>query len=139
VDRKTHEFDDKEHASLERQKEMNDYKESLRKEGGFFVDSDMADVKGRLINEFRERGQATKGKPDVARKQVEWMDNVVRSIPEIMLNSFAGRKWQELSLNAQKFVIGMAKRHVMAQADGATNTLDKIIKDKVKERTETLC
>jgi hypothetical protein len=41
-------------------------------------------------------------------------------------------------LNAQKFVIGMAKRHVLTKADGAENTLDKIIKDKVKERVETM-
>jgi endonuclease YncB( thermonuclease family) len=133
VDRKTHEFDDKESLSAERKAELED---QLKRSGDYFSDSDMTDVRGRLINEFREQGIAGKG--NLASKQVEWMNKVVNNIPEILLRNFAGRKWTDLSLNAQKFIVGMAKRHVLAKADGTEVKFESVIKNKVKERAETL-
>jgi endonuclease YncB( thermonuclease family) len=133
VDRKTHEFDDKESLSLERKQEL---KEQLKRTGEYFNDNDVADVRARLIREFRENGNAGKGQ--LAAKQTEWMNKVINNIPEIMLRNFGGKKWEDLSVNAQKFIVGMAKRHVMAKADGKEVKFESGISKKIKERAEVM-
>jgi endonuclease YncB( thermonuclease family) len=126
----------KSETAAEKLAKLRENQDYMTSHGDYFSDEDVTDVKGRLINELRDSGSAGKG--ELAAKQAEWMSKVTMNIPEIMATSFKGKMWSQLSLNAQKFVIGMAKRHVLTKADGAENTLDKIIKDKVKERVETM-
>jgi endonuclease YncB( thermonuclease family) len=126
----------KQETSAEKLAKLRENQQYMESHGDYFSDQDVADVKGRLINELREQGVAGKG--DLASKQAEWMSKVTMNIPEIMTTSFKGKMWSQLSLNAQKFVIGMAKRHVLSKADGADNALDSMIKKKVQERVETM-